>query len=325
VKGRLNTVIAVLVLGAVSALVYAAAAVAQRSAATRAAEPGGPGLSRSGVWWLSVLLNALGALLHTAALRYGSLVAVQMLGVLTLVAAPLLSAGLLRRRMSATQWWGTALTVAGVAALLVLARSAGTGRTANPGELLGVVLLTSAVLGVAAAAAAVAGRTMTAGLWYAAAAGAAFAAASALAQVAVVELTGPRGAGGGPNAPVMAVLVLAGVACLAPAGLGLCQLAYRGGLEAPLATVTLVNPLFAALIGVLLGDRYSMDTTTVLTGLAAALAAGRGVLLLARAEAEQRGEATRSRSPHPLGRRPASATPAPPARSGFRWRERASP
>ncbi|GHD22639.1 hypothetical protein [Streptomyces galbus] len=280
---------AVLLLGTVSALVYAAAAVAQRGAAARTALPGARGYRRSGIWWTSLLLNALGALLHTTALRYGSLVAVQMLGVLTLVAAPVLSAALLRSPMSAEQWRGTALTVAGVAGLLVLTRSAGSDRAPDTGALLGAVLLTAGVLGVTTAAAGVTRRGPASSLWYAAAAGVAFAAASALAQVAVLELADGDGllrrAGGG--LPWPAVLAGAGVLCLAPAGLALCQLGYRGGLEAPLATVTLVNPVFATLIGVVFGDRYPTDPGTALAALVAAVAAGRGVCVLARAEARE--------------------------------------
>lgn len=280
----MNTVLPVLVLGTASALVYAAAAVGQRAVAVRGLGPGGRGLRRSVVWWVSVLLNALGALLHTAGLRYGSLVAVQMLGVLTLVAAPPLSALVLRRRMTAAHWSGTALTVAGVAGLLVLIPAAGESRPLQVRELVAVVALTAAALGVPVVAAAAVRRTTVGSLAYAAAAGVAFGAASALAQTAVLELTGD-----GTRTPLVAgvLVAAAGVVCLAPAGLLLCQLAYRSGLEAPLATVTLVNPLFAAAIGVVvLGDRYPTGPATVVAGLAAAFAAGRGVLVLARAEAD---------------------------------------
>ncbi|MFE6336318.1 hypothetical protein ACFVOK_24390 [Streptomyces sp. NPDC057798] len=270
----------VLVLGATSALAYAAAAVAQRMAALRAAGPRGVGLRRSGAWWVAVLLNGLGAVLHTAALRYGSLVAVQMLGVLTLVAAPLLSSGVLRQRMTSAQWAGTALTVAGVVGLLALVPSAGESRTLDAGELVGVGLLTAGAMGVSVVVAAVARSVTVASLAYAAAAGVAFAAASALAQTAVLRV-----AGAGSGTVVSSVLVAGGVLFLAPAGLLLCQLAYRGGLEAPLATVTLVNPVFAVVIGVAaLGDRYATGPLTVAAGLVAAAAAARGVFLLARAE-----------------------------------------
>ncbi|MGJ5757840.1 hypothetical protein [Streptomyces galbus] len=191
---------------------------------------------------------------------------------------------------------GTALTVAGVAGLLVLTRSAGSDRAPDTGALLGAVLLTAGVLGVTTAAAGVTRRGPASSLWYAAAAGVAFAAASALAQVAVLELADGDGllrrAGGG--LPWPAVLAGAGVLCLAPAGLALCQLGYRGGLEAPLATVTLVNPVFATLIGVVFGDRYPTDPGTALAALVAAVAAGRGVCVLARAEAREGDPGSRS-------------------------------
>ncbi|WP_282701307.1 EamA family transporter [Streptomyces sp. CC219B] len=291
----MNTVLSVLALGTASALAYAAAAVGQRTAALRAGGPHGTGLRRSGAWWISILCNALGAVLHTAALRYGSLVAVQMLGVLTLVAAPLLSSAVLRHRMTPAQWSGTALTVAGVVGLLALVPSAGTSRTLDPRELAGVVGLTAVAMGVPAVAAAVTRRPGLGGLSYAAAAGVAFAAASALAQTAVLQVTGD-----GSGTLATTVLVAGGVIGLAPAGLLLCQLAYRDGLEAPLATVTLVNPVFAVLIGVaVLGDRYATDPLTVLAALTAALAAARGVYVLARAEAHAA----------PAGARPQVAAP----------------
>ncbi|MBC2905229.1 hypothetical protein [Streptomyces cupreus] len=296
VKGH-DTVFSVLVLGTTSALAYAAAAVAQRMAALRAAGPRGVGLRRSGAWWVAVLLNALGAVLHTAALRYGSLVTVQMLGVLTLVAAPLLSSGVLRHRMTSAHWSGTGLTVAGVVGLLALVPSAGESRTLDAAELVGVVVLTAVAMGVPVVAAAVARGLTVASLSYAAAAGVAFAAASALAQTAVLRVTG---AGAGTFAST--VLVAGGVMFLAPAGLLLCQLAYRGGLEAPLATVTLVNPVFAVVIGVAaLGDRYSTGLMTVVAGLVAAVAAGRGVFILARAETSGAPEGSRPQVAAPGG------------------------
>ncbi|CCK26404.1 putative secreted protein [Streptomyces davaonensis JCM 4913] len=293
----MNTVFSVLVLGTASALAYAAAAVAQRVAALRSAGSHGLGLRRSGAWWISLLLNALGAVLHTAALRYGSLVAVQMLGVLTLVAAPLLSSAVLRQRLSAAQWSGTGLTVAGVVGLLALVPSAGESRTLDSGELIGVVLLTAVAMGVPVVVAAVGRGAMVASLSYAAAAGVAFAAASALAQTAVLQVTG---LGSGTFAST--VLVAGGVLFLAPAGLLLCQLAYRGGLEAPLATVTLVNPVFAVVVGVaVLGDRYATGLMTVAVGLVAAVAAGRGVFILARAETSGAPEGSRPQVAAPGG------------------------
>lgn len=273
----------VLTLGVASALAYAGAAVAQRAVASAVSERGRRGVLGGATWWMSLLLNLLGAALHTAALRFGSLVAVQMLGVFTLVAAPPLAAAVLRRRMSVTQCSGIALTVAGVAGLLYLTRSAQASRTLAPSQTAAVVALTVAVLGISTVAAAMGRRGMTTSLWYAVAAGVAFGAASALTQTAVLKLTGD----GAIRLPVSAVLLTAGVICLAVAGLALCQLAYRGGLEAPLATLTLINPVFAVVIGVVVqGDRYTGGVPAVLAGLAAAAAAGRGVFVLAHTRSE---------------------------------------
>jgi drug/metabolite transporter (DMT)-like permease len=283
-KGR--TVFSVLTLGAASALAYAGAAVAQRAAASTVRERGSRGVLRGATWWVSLLLNLLGAALHTVALRFGSLVTVQMLGVLTLVAAPLLSAAVLRSRVTAAQCSGIACAVAGVAGLLFLTRSAEAGRTLAPSQTAGVAGLTAGLLAVATAVAVTARRTMTASLWYAVAAGVAFGAASALTQTAVLELTRD----GGPRLPFSAVLLAIGVVCLALTGLGLCQLAYRGGLEAPLATMTLVNPVFAAVIGVVvLGDRCAGGVPGALAGAAAAATAGRGVFVLAHTLRTDRG------------------------------------
>ncbi|MCM1974635.1 MULTISPECIES: hypothetical protein [Streptomyces] len=291
----MNTVLSVVVLATASALAYAAAAVAQRAAALRAAGAQGTGLRRSVAWWTALLLNLLGAVLHTVALKYGSLVAVQMLGVLTLVAAPLLSSVVLRQRLTAAQWSGTALTVVGVAALLALVPSAGEGRTPDSGELVGLAVLTAVAMGVPVAAATVTRVAAVAGLLFAAAAGVAFAAASALAQTVVLRVSGTS-----PGPLASTVVAVVGVAFLAPVGVWLCQLAYRDGLEAPLATVTLVNPVFAVLLGVAaLGDRYGTGPLTLAGGLAAAVAAGRGVFLLARAET----------SGAPAGSRPKVAAP----------------
>ncbi|MEU6275219.1 DMT family transporter [Streptomyces populi] len=247
----------------------------------------------SGVaWWASLALNLVGAALHTAALGFGSLVAVQMLGVLTLVAAPVLSAVVLRTKVSAAQCSGITLTVTGVAGLLLVTRSARAGRVLDPSQAACVAVLTAVLLAVAVAGAVLARRTTTAGLWYATAAGVAFGAASALTQTAVLELS----RGGVPRLRASALLLAAGVALLATTGLALCQLAYRGGLEAPLATMTLVNPVFAAVIGVaVLGDRCSGGLPGALVGAAAAVAAGRGVFVLAHARSEHEPGTTRFR------------------------------
>jgi drug/metabolite transporter (DMT)-like permease len=286
-----DTVVPVVSLGIVSALAYAAAAVVQRRVAAR----GSGGLLRTGAWWASVLFNLSGAALHVGALRHGPLITVQTLGVLTLVAAPLLSAAVSRTRMTSAQWTGTALTVAGVAGLLSVTGSAGASRMLRTPEVLGIIAATAVALGLAMVAAAVARRPVGRSLWYAAAAGVAFATASALAQTAALRLSGEDAA----ELPLWAAAVtLAVIAVLGTAGLMLSQQAFREGLDAPLATLTLVNPLFASLIGALvLGERGVSGPVGLLTALAAALVAGRGVLVLARSEADVRAREAATREP----------------------------
>ncbi|NEC04619.1 hypothetical protein G3I26_05040, partial [Streptomyces sp. SID7909] len=83
------------------------------------------------------------------------------------------------------------------------------------------------------------------GLRHAAASGITSGVASALTQtltVAVTDHTGPL-----LSARLVVVAVL--VSAFAMGGLLLSQTAYRGGLGAPLAVVTLANPVAAAAIG----------------------------------------------------------------------------
>ncbi|MYV53618.1 hypothetical protein GT042_14145, partial [Streptomyces sp. SID3212] len=119
-----GTLVAV-ALSLVSAVAYASAAVAQERLAART-DPGTGLLTllRRGTWWSSVGLNATGALLHVAALTYGSLTVVQPLGALTLVAAVPLGARRAGRQVSRGEWRGTAFTLVGLA--IILTTAAGT-------------------------------------------------------------------------------------------------------------------------------------------------------------------------------------------------------
>ena len=57
-------------------------------------------------WWIAVGLSATAAVLHVLALRYGPLTVVQPLGALTLVLALPLSAAVVGRRVTTTEWRG---------------------------------------------------------------------------------------------------------------------------------------------------------------------------------------------------------------------------
>ncbi|MFI8191272.1 hypothetical protein ACIF8T_21045 [Streptomyces sp. NPDC085946] len=277
-------------LSLVSAVAYAAAAVAQERLAARGSTAGAPRLLASGAWWGSVALNAAAALLHVVALRYGPLTVVQPLGALTLVAAVPLGARIAGRRVSRVEWRGTALTLLGLAALLVAATGPAPDGVLSLPEALAVSGAAAALIGVLARPGA------RPGLRHATASGTASGVASALTQtvtVAVTDRSGPL-----PGVQVAAVALL--VAAFAAGGLLLSQTAYRGGLGAPLAVVTLANPVAAAVIGLsLLGEHLRGGPAGIVLALAGAALASRGVVRLSRAA--------------PPSGRPAAAVPSPGA------------
>ncbi|MER5435484.1 hypothetical protein [Streptomyces sp. NPDC002588] len=273
----MNAMLGAVVLSLFSAVAYAAAAVAQERLASRSP---GAGLARMlgrGAWWASVGLNASAALLHVVALKYGPLTVVQPLGALTLVAAVPMGARAAGRRVTAAEWRGTAYTLAGLAAILVTASGPAPEQVLSGSAAVAVAGVTAALIGLLARPGA------TPGLRHASASGFASGVASALTQTVTVAATDRSGS----LLSVQVVGVALLVAAFATGGLLLSQTAYRGGLGAPLAMVTLANPVAAAAIGIaLLGERLQGGAAGVLLALAGASVAGWGVVLLSRATPE---------------------------------------
>ncbi|CAL9370756.1 hypothetical protein SUDANB145_00865 [Streptomyces sp. enrichment culture] len=270
----MTAALAAVVLSLVSAVAYAAAAVAQERLATRRPGTGVLRLLGSGAWWWSVALNASAALLHVGALRYGPLTVVQPLGALTLVAAVPLGARLAGRRVGTAEWRGTGLTLLGLGALLVTASGPAPDDVLSVPEAVAVAGVTAVLIGALARPGA------RPGLRHASASGVASGVASALTQTVTVAATD----GTGPLLSVQVIGVAVLVAAFATGGLLLSQTAYRGGLGAPLAVVTLANPVAAAAIGVaLLGERLRGGPAGVLLALTGAALAAWGVLVLTRA------------------------------------------
>ncbi|MFI6010983.1 hypothetical protein ACIBAG_19550 [Streptomyces sp. NPDC051243] len=273
----MNATVLAVVLSLFSAVAYAAAAVAQERLAFRAQGSGLRRLLGSGAWWGAVLLNAFGALLHVVALKYGPLTVVQPLGALTLVAAVPLGARVAGRRVSAVEWRGTALTLAGLAAILVTASGPAPEDVLSTPEALAVAGVTVALIGMLSRPGA------RPGLRHATASGFASGVASALTQTVTVAATDH-------SSPLLGLQVVGTallVAAFAASGLLLSQTAYQGGLGAPLAVVTLANPLAAAVIGlVLLGERLQGGAAGIVLALAGAGLASWGVVLLSRATPE---------------------------------------
>ncbi|MGW1597854.1 hypothetical protein [Streptomyces sp. NPDC002343] len=266
--------LAALGLSLVSAVAYALAAVAQERLAARSPGTGLLRLLGTGAWWSAVGLNAAAALLHVVALKYGPLTVVQPLGALTLVAAVPLGARAAGRRVRAVEWRGTALTLLGLAALLLAASGPAPARVLSLPAALAVSGATAAAIGLLSWPGA------RPGLRHATASGFASGVASALTQTVTVAATDRSG-------PVLSTEVIVGavlVAAFAVGGLLLSQTAYRGGLGAPLAVVTLANPVAAAVIGLsLLGQGLHGGAGGVLLALVGAGVASWGVLLLTRA------------------------------------------
>ncbi|MFE6622640.1 DMT family transporter [Streptomyces sp. NPDC057740] len=280
----MNATLTAVALSLFSAVAYAAAAVAQERLAARAPGSSLLRLLRSGAWWGAVLLNGSGALLHVVALKYGPLTVVQPLGALTLVAAVPLGARIAGRRVSAVEWRGTALTLAGLAAILVTASGSAPEEVLSTSEAVAVAAVTVALIGMLSRPGA------RPGLRHATASGFASGVGSALTQTVTVALTDHSAPLLSPQVIGVALLV----AALAASGLLLSQTAYQGGLGAPLAMVTLANPMAAAVIGlVLLGERLQGGAQGVLLALAGAGLASWGVVLLTRATPAARTAAPR--------------------------------
>ncbi|MEL5955049.1 DMT family transporter [Streptomyces sp. CLV115] len=259
-------------LSLVSAVAYAAGAIVQERVATTG---GGhsPAPLRNRVWWAAVALNGVGAVLHVVALAYGPLSLVQPLGALTIVFALPMAALFVRRRAGATAWRGAIMAAVGLAGLLTLTGHAeshalnGRDQLIVAGATLGAVALLLLIsTGVR--------RPVVRSVVLAGAAGIAFGIASVFTKTVAVGLTsGAMGAG------LPALLAIAGFAAT---GLLVSQAAYRGaGLTAPLATVTVVNPVIAAVVGLtMFGEQFRHGTVgTVLAPACAVIAAG-GLILL---------------------------------------------
>jgi hypothetical protein len=275
ITGGLQWAIALSMLSAVS---YALAAVVQE----RLASDGHRSLPR---WAMSLLLTGAGAGLHVVALDFGTVGVVQALGALTLIFALPVAAIRTRSRVPAGAWRDAALTVVGLAGVLVL--TAAPAGSAMLGTDNGRALSMTTVAGVAALACAarLASSPMVRSLLLAGASGAAFGVASVLVKSEMVGIA--AGGVGAVSVPAMTTIAL-----LAVGGMLIGQLSYRGvGLAAPLAMVSVANPVVAASVGILmLGEGFRFGTTGAVLALVAAAIAARGVVgltLRSAAEAAQ--------------------------------------
>ncbi len=259
-------------LSLVSAVAYASAAIVQERVADSAAGPRYAPLRRP-AWWGAVLLNGLGAALHVVALAYGPLSLVQPLGALTIVCALPMAALLVGRRAGGRAWRGALMATAGLAGLLSLTRGAGTRLPAD-GQRWVLVGVTCGVVALLLAAAHAVRRPVTRGVLLASAAGVAFGIASVFTKAVAEEWS--------PGAPLAGWTGLLVLSALAVTGLLLSQASYRGaGLAAPLATVTVVNPVAATAVGLaLFGETFRFGAAGAVAALVSGAVAAGGLVRL---------------------------------------------
>ncbi|MGY1581946.1 DMT family transporter [Streptomyces sp. MN13] len=260
-------------LSIVSAVAYAGGAIVQEHvAASSPGEQYAP-LRRAG-WWAAVALNGLGGLLHVVALAYGPLSVVQPLGALTIVFALPMAALFVGRKAGATAWRGAIMATVGLAGLLSLVGTSDAQSLGGPQQ---VAVFTATAVAVTALM--IAGRAAhrhpaVRAMLLATASGIAFGMSSVFTKTVAVDWTGGVSAGDLPP--------LAAIGVLATAGLLLSQASYRGaGLAAPLATLTVVNPVVAAAVGItMFGETFRYGTTGTVLALGCGVVAAGGLILL---------------------------------------------
>ncbi|MFH8657919.1 DMT family transporter [Streptomyces afghaniensis] len=262
-----------ILLSLVSAFAYAGGAIVQeRVAESSPGEQYAP-LRRPG-WWAAVALNGLGGLLHVVALAYGPLSLVQPLGALTIVVALPMAALFVGRKAGATAWRGAIMATVGLAGLLSLV-AASDAQSLDAAERVAVALVTAGVV----VALMIAGRAAhrhpaVRSMLLATASGIAFGMSSVFTKTVAVDWTGGVSAADVPSLAVIGVL--------ATAGMLLSQASYRGaGLAAPLATLTVVNPVVAAAVGItMFGETFRYGTTGTALALSCGVVAAGGLILL---------------------------------------------
>lgn len=268
-------VLAVL-LSVVSAVAYAGGAVLQERVALTSPGRGYAPVRRPG-WWAAVTLNGLGALLHVAALAYGPLSLVQPLGALTIVfALPMAALFVGHRRTGAGAWQGAAMATVGLAGLLALVGGSGSRSLDDTSRVFLAAVTGGSVVTLMTAARAAHGYRTVRSILLATASGISFGMASVFTKAVAGDWVD------GPSVTDLPSMAVCGV--MAVGGLLLSQASYQGaGLAAPLATLTVVNPVVAAVVGLtLFGESLRHGTTGVTLAVVSGVVAAGGLILLTR-------------------------------------------
>jgi drug/metabolite transporter (DMT)-like permease len=289
-------------LSLVSAVAYAGGAIVQERVAASSAHVQYAPLRRPD-WWAAVALNGLGGVLHVVALAYGPLSLVQPLGALTIVFALPMAALFVGRRAGATAWRGALMATAGLAGLLSLV-GASDAQSLDTAQR----VLVAGVTGGALVALMIAGRAAhrhpaTRSVLLATASGVAFGMSSVFTKTVAVDWTGGVSAADLPSLAVIGVL--------ATAGMLLSQASYRGaGLAAPLATLTVVNPVVAAVVGItMFGETFRYGTAGTALALSCGVVAAGGLILLTTERLAREAAETEGAGREPSGTSPSGPVP----------------
>lgn len=260
-------------LSLVSAVAYAGGAIVQERVAASSPDAQYAPLRRP-AWWAAVSLNGLGGLLHVVALALGPLSLVQPLGALTIVFALPMAALFVGRRAGATAWRGALMATVGLAGLLSLV-GASDAQSLDTAQRVGAAVVTGgAVVALMIAGRAAHRHPAVRSILLATASGIAFGMSSVFTKTVAVDWTGGVSVGDLPSLAVIGVL--------ATAGMVLSQASYRGaGLAAPLATLTVVNPVVAAVVGItMFGETFRYGTTGTVLALSCGVVAAGGLIML---------------------------------------------
>ncbi|GHE30911.1 DMT family transporter [Streptomyces capitiformicae] len=257
----------------VSAVAYAGGAIVQERVAVSSPRQSYAPLRRPG-WWAAVGLNGLGGLLHVVALALGPLSLVQPLGALTIVFALPMAALFVGRRAGARAWRGAIMATVGLAGLLALVGSADVQSLGTAQRVVVAVVSGGAVAALMTAARAAHRHPAIRSILLAVASGVAFGMSSVFTKTVAVDWT--------DGIALSDLATLAVIAVFATAGLLLSQASYRdGGLAAPLATLTVVNPVVAAAVGItMFGETFRYGTTGTVLALGCGIVAAGGLILL---------------------------------------------
>ncbi|AYC36997.1 MULTISPECIES: DMT family transporter [Streptomyces] len=260
-------------LSLVSAVAYAGGAIVQEQVAVSHPDEQYAPLRRPS-WWAAVALNGLGGLLHVVALAYGPLSLVQPLGALTIVFALPMAALFVGRRAGATAWRGAIMATVGLAGLLSLVGASDAQSLGTTQRVFAGLVTAAAVVALMIAGRAAHRHPVVRSVLLATASGIAFGMSSVFTKTVAVDWTDGIATADLPS--------LAAIGALATAGLMLSQASYRGaGLAAPLATLTVVNPVVAAAVGItMFGETFRYGTTGTALALSCGVVAAGGLILL---------------------------------------------